>query len=155
MGFFSKCFNITKKKKHMILTFKKLALQTVHYQNLKERIKTITTCYLSLSLSSLKAILSEETVGLRKSQSLRLQQVLQTALLRLRRRHTETFIRYRNAKIQIKSECFCRGFSVTSTNNSQEVKIRRLKTNKLQTYDRFLNCVVTRLQHYSSVHRFS
>lgn len=112
----------------MILTFKKLALQTVHYQNLKERIKTITTCYLSLSLSSLKAILSEETVGLRKSQSLRLQQVLQTALLRLRR-HTETFIRYRNAKIQIKSECSCRGFSVTSTNNSQEVKIRRLKTN--------------------------
>lgn len=109
----------------MILTFKKLALQTVYYQNLKERIKT---CYLSLSLSSLKAILSEETVGLRKSQSLCLQQVLQTALLRLRR-HTETFIRYRNAKIQIKSECSCRGFSVTSTNNSQEVKIRLLKTN--------------------------
>lgn len=109
----------------MILTFKKLALQTVYYQNLKERIKT---CYLSLSLSSLKAILSEETVGLRKSQSLRLQQVLQTALLRLRR-HTETFIRYRNAKIQKKSECSCRGFSVTSTNNSQEVKIRLLKTN--------------------------
>lgn len=109
----------------MILTFKKLALQTVYYQNLKERIKT---CYLSLSLSSLKAILSEETVGLRKSQSLRLQQVLQTALLRLRR-HTETFIRYRNAQIQIKSECSCRGFSVTSTNNSQEVKIRLLKTN--------------------------
>lgn len=77
----------------MILTLKKLALQTVYY--LKERIKT-TTCYLGLSLSSLKAILSEETVGLRKSQSLRLQQVLQTALLRLRRRHTETFIRYRN-----------------------------------------------------------
>lgn len=119
------CFNITKKIKHMILTFKKLALQTVYYQNLKERIKT---CYLSLSLSSLKAILSEETVGLRKSQSLRLQQVLQTALLRLRR-HTETFIRYRNAKIQIKSECSCRGFSVTSINNSQEVKIRLLKTN--------------------------
>lgn len=78
----------------MILTFKKLALQTVYY--LKERIKTITTCYLGLSLSSLKAILSEETVGLRKSQSLRLQQVLQTALLRLRRTRTETFIRYRN-----------------------------------------------------------
>lgn len=125
MLLFFLCLNITKKIKHMILTFKKLALQTVYYQNLKERIKT---CYLSLSLSSLKAILSEETVGLRKSQSLRLQQVLQTALLRLRR-HTETFIRYRNAKIQIKSECSCRGFSVTSTNNSQEVKIRLLKTN--------------------------
>lgn len=39
--------------------------------------------YLSLGLSSLEPILTNETVGLRKSQSFGLQQILQTSLLRL------------------------------------------------------------------------